>query len=349
MARERPVPAWTVLADVLLRKAALVARVAFDHRPDPLAGLKIDDEDLEKLLTELPGFAIADHSVIRAIERETGPAVEEARSQLRSVIATTSGPEISGNNTFSRIVRFARLSELETEVLALACAVERDPRRQRIVGYLNDDVSQRRLSLFTLQLLFPEHPDVGLAISPGGGLRNAALLAPTEPGVLGSVALPPPPPCSGGWPATAPGTPSCPRGRNTSGRRRGRPARSGQKLARVLKKPRWSNKSRVLMSRGHRQQHETEKTGSYLCQGVINYAAGRPPLPAWGACWPRHCPHLRRPGMRSCAKPPSNKVVSWSNSKALYPPRPASALNRPATSTGRWPAPRSYLWTAYPP
>jgi hypothetical protein len=193
LAREGPAPTWTVLADVLLRKAALVARVAFDHRPDPLAGLKIDDEDLEKLLTELPGFAIADHSVIRAIERETGPAVEEARSQLRSVIATTSGPEISGNNTFGRIVRFARLSELEAEVLALACAVERDPRRQRIVSYLNDDVSQRRLSLFTLQLLFPEHPDVGLAISPGGGLRNASLLAPTEPGVLGSVALAPSP------------------------------------------------------------------------------------------------------------------------------------------------------------
>ena len=75
----------------------------------------------------------------------------------------------------------------------MACAVELDPRRQRVVGYLNDDVSQRRLSLFTLQLLFPEQPDVGLAISPGGGLRRAALLAPAEPGVLGSVALAPSP------------------------------------------------------------------------------------------------------------------------------------------------------------
>ena len=186
-------PAWTVLADVLLRRAALVARVAFDHRPDPLAGLKIDDEDLEKLLTELPGLAIADRSLIGAIEREARPAVEQARAQLRSVITKTSSQTISGNDTFSRIVRFARLSELEIEVLALACSVELDPRRQRVVGYLNDDVSQRRLSLFTLQLLLPEHPDVGLAISPGGGLRRAALLAPAEPGVLGSVALAPSP------------------------------------------------------------------------------------------------------------------------------------------------------------
>ena len=167
--------------------------MAFDHRPDPLAGLKIDDEDLEKLLTELPGLAIADRSLIGAIEREARPAVEQARAQLRSVITKTSSQTISGNDTFSRIVRFARLSELETEVLALACSVELDPRRQRVVGYLNDDVSQRRLSLFTLQLLLPEHPDVGLAISPGGGLRRAALLAPAEPGVLGSVALAPSP------------------------------------------------------------------------------------------------------------------------------------------------------------
>jgi hypothetical protein len=193
VARDRPAPGWTVLADVLLRRAALVARVALDHRPDPLAGLKIDDEDLEKLLTELPGFAVADHSLIAAIEKEARPAVDQARVQLHAAISRSSGDEVCGDDAFCRIVRFARLSELETEVLALACAVELDPRRQRIAGYLNDDVSQRRLSLFTLQLLFPGQPDVGLAISPGGGLRRAALLAPAEPGALGSVALAPAP------------------------------------------------------------------------------------------------------------------------------------------------------------
>ena len=192
-ARESTPPAWTVLADVLLRRAALVARVAFDHRPDPLAGLKIDDEDLEKLLTELPGYAVADHSLIDAIEKEARPAVDEARVRLHAAIAESSDDEVSGNDTFCRIVRFARLSGLEAEVLALTCAVELDPRRQRVVGYLNDDVSQRRLSLFTLQLLFPGQPDVGLTISPGGGLRRAALLAPPEPGALGSVALAPSP------------------------------------------------------------------------------------------------------------------------------------------------------------
>ena len=181
-------PSWAVLADVLLRRAALVVRVAFDHRPDPLAGLKVDDEDLEKLLTELPGLAVADQSVIAAIERETRPAVDAARAQLQADVSSISGPD-----AFCRLVRFARLSDLETEVLALSCAIEVDPRRQRVVGYLNDDVGQRRLTLFTLQVLFPERPGVALAVSPGSGLRRAALLAPLEAGPLGTVSLAPSP------------------------------------------------------------------------------------------------------------------------------------------------------------
>jgi hypothetical protein len=180
-----------VLADVLLRRAALVVRVAFDHRPDPLAGLKVDDEDLEQLLTELPGLAVTDQSVIAAIERETKPAVEAARAGLRDDLSGL--PGASGTDSFCRVVRFARLSELETEVLALCCAIEVDPRRQRVVGYLNDDVGQRRLTLFTVQLLFPEYAEVALAVGPGSGLRRAALLAPLEAGPLGTVALAPSP------------------------------------------------------------------------------------------------------------------------------------------------------------
>ena len=95
-----------MLADVLLRRAALVVRVAFDHRPDPLAGLKIDDEDLEKLLTELPGLAVADHSVIGALEREARVPQSSKRAPSYAVLlskllltrfpATTRSAELSG-------------------------------------------------------------------------------------------------------------------------------------------------------------------------------------------------------------------------------------------------------------
>jgi hypothetical protein len=176
-------PAWAVLADVLLNRAALVLRVAFDHRPDPLAGLKVDDEDLTRLLNELPGLAKTDMSLVRAIDAEAAASVSAARDSLRA--------EISGDGQFGRIVRFAALSEMESEVFAAACAVELDPRRQRVVGYLNDDVSQRRLSLFTLQLLFGDRPEVALAAGPGSGLRRAALLGPMDAGPIASAPITP--------------------------------------------------------------------------------------------------------------------------------------------------------------
>ncbi len=160
-----------------------MARVALDHRPEPLAGLKVDDGDLNRLLQELPGLNAPDRAVIDAIFQQARPAVEAARAQLHH--------GLSENDTFCAIVRFARLTPLEAEVFALACAVEADPRRQRLVGYLNDDVSQRRLTLFTLELLFPEHPDVVLAASPGSGLRRAALIVAGEPGPLCSAVVAP--------------------------------------------------------------------------------------------------------------------------------------------------------------
>ncbi len=298
MDRDNPAPAWTVLADVLLRRAALVARVAFDHRPDPLAGLKIDDEDLEKLLTELPGLAVADHSLIGAIERETRPAVDEARSRLHTAITQSSGDEVSGNDTFCRIVRFARLSELEAEVLALTCAVELDPRRQRVVGYLNDDVSQRRLSLFTLQLLFPGQPDVGLAISPGGGLRRAALLAPTEPGVLGSVALAPSPTVFWWLAGDRARDPELPAGCEPIG----------------------CSPSAVSFER--------DGARLFLVPGGDKLRRRQAAVASLGPYWPRPC-RLRLPvGPPSCVRSHSSKAGSWSSWTARCPPKLVTSSSR---------------------
>ena len=67
-------------------------------------------------------------------------------------------------------------------MLGLLAAVELDPRRERLVGYLNDDVTQRRLTPWTLrQVCAPEDEHV-IAVGPGGGLRRAALLAPPADG-----------------------------------------------------------------------------------------------------------------------------------------------------------------------
>src|SRR5262249_19661677 len=59
---------------------------------------------------------------------------------------------------------------------------ELDPRRERLVGYLNDDVTLRRTTPWTLLQVFAAEEGHVLAVGPGGGLRRAALLAPPADG-----------------------------------------------------------------------------------------------------------------------------------------------------------------------
>jgi AAA+ superfamily predicted ATPase len=158
-------------ADVLLQRAALIARVARDHAPDPLAGLKVDDDDLGRLLRELPGLDAGDAAAAVDIDGALAPSVDAARSDLHALLDT--------DDLFAQVVRRCRLSVIEAEVLAVLAAIELDPRRQRLVAYLNDDVGQRRLTPFSLGLLFVGREDALAAIGPGGGLRRACLL--TEP------------------------------------------------------------------------------------------------------------------------------------------------------------------------
>ena len=159
---------WTLVADVLLQRAALVARVTRDRSPDPLAGLKIDDEDVEGLLRQLPGLELVDGAAVDTVARALDIALDQAQAALIEILRT--------DGLFARLVRAAELSLTEAQVLAVICAVELDPRRQRLVGYLNDDVTQRRLTLWSLGQLFGPEVSAHLAVGPGGSLRRAALL-----------------------------------------------------------------------------------------------------------------------------------------------------------------------------
>ena len=60
-------------------------------------------------------------------------------------------------------------------MLAVVAAVELDPRRQRLVGYLNDDVTAARLTPYSLALVL-DVDDAARALGPGSGLSRAALL-----------------------------------------------------------------------------------------------------------------------------------------------------------------------------
>ncbi len=170
---------WMQLADVVLQRAALVARLARDRAPDPLAGLKVDEDDLAALLGEIPGL---EEASARADEVEEATASEVALAEKRFA------ESLAGDGRFAELARRAGLGEGDAVVLSVLCAVEADPRRQRIVGYLNDDITARRPTLWTLSQVLD--PAAALAaLSPAGALRRACLLDKVGDGPWSSGAL----------------------------------------------------------------------------------------------------------------------------------------------------------------
>jgi AAA+ superfamily predicted ATPase len=165
---------WTAFADVLLQRAALVARVARNRPPDPLAGLKLDEQDLSELLDELPGLEPVESQAVAEVEKSLVTPIARTRSAFASLM--------QGDSPLAVLARRAELTQPECEVLGLLCAVELDLRRERLVAYLNDDVTQRRLTLWTLRQVFAPDEDHLIAVGPGGGLRRAALLSPPADG-----------------------------------------------------------------------------------------------------------------------------------------------------------------------
>ena len=96
-------------------------------------------------------------------------------------------------DAFCRLVRFARLSDLETEVLALSCAIEVDPRRQRVVGYLERRRGATEADAVHVAGAVPRAPGSSARRQPrerpeAGGPSGAA-----GGGPLGTVSLAPSP------------------------------------------------------------------------------------------------------------------------------------------------------------
>jgi hypothetical protein len=157
-----PAAIWTELPDVLLRAAALAAREG-GRQADPLAGVVLTDESVDRLLSLEAG---------RSADLSADADVDLARKRFRAALEAPS--------TFSQLVQAAQLDEDEAEIFALCCAVEADADRQRLVAYCNDDVTLRRPTLALLDELFgPGHPGAD-ALSPEGGLRRARLVQLTE-------------------------------------------------------------------------------------------------------------------------------------------------------------------------
>jgi hypothetical protein len=136
-----------------------VAASSAGRSPDSLAGLRILDTAAAAIVSELGAptlEAVSDGDALVAAARERFEA------------------SLAGDDIFARMVRRTELDQLPAEVLALACAVELDSRRQRLVAFLQDDVTKPRLTLQLVALLWGE---AGVrAIGEDEGLRRCALV-----------------------------------------------------------------------------------------------------------------------------------------------------------------------------
>ena len=162
---------WTAYADALLQRAALITRVAQDHLPDPLRGIKIDDDEIDGLLRELPGLRAGEPTMDADLATVLEARTDAAREAFCAALCEPSA--------LVDVVANADLSGVEVEVFAVLAAVEADPRRQRLVAYLNDDATLRWLTPFSLRMLFGDE-DAVVAVGPGGRLTRAGLLAPAR-------------------------------------------------------------------------------------------------------------------------------------------------------------------------
>ncbi len=159
-------PTWTALPDALLEREARLAQAA-GTAADPLAGLVVRDEAVDRLV----GAPVDTISVDAIVDKFAGVLDATQQEFLEA---------LDGATTFAQIVRHAALSVEEAQVFALCCAVELEPRRQRLVGYLQDDITQRRPTLHLLTRLFGSEHAGPMTVASDSRLRRAALVDVAE-------------------------------------------------------------------------------------------------------------------------------------------------------------------------
>jgi len=175
---------WEIFANGVLQAEAVLRRMS-GGPPNDLAGLVIGDAEIDRILDELPGLDGPPAEQVDTVRSDLMAHLVPLRDAFRKSLAQPSA--------FTTTVRRAKLTPDEAEVLALLTTVELGPAQQRLVAYVQDDVSATRVWLSTLERLFPaEH--AGLAsLADGARLRRAGLVTVAEDGPWGTrgASIPP--------------------------------------------------------------------------------------------------------------------------------------------------------------
>jgi AAA+ superfamily predicted ATPase len=163
--------AWNELPDLLLAREAVALRSRRGVPADALVGLRVRHDEVEQLLVEFSGGTVIeggpepDEALVAAFDER----IREARASFEDALATH--PVL-----YALGVRLG-LELGQAELLAFLCAVDLEPRRQRLLAYVQDDAAAVRPRLHTIARLFgTDHPALD-ALAPDGPLVTSCVVS----------------------------------------------------------------------------------------------------------------------------------------------------------------------------
>ena len=166
-------PIWQRYADAVLVREAALCRVVSGVPPRDDAGLFVGDDEIDALLRGLPGLDGPAADVVGRIHAVLDPALQLGERALAGWLRR-------GDDALAEVARSCRLDEIAARVLALVCAVELDPQRQRTVAYVQDSVQLPRITLAGLRRLLGD--DGVRAVAPGAPLVRLGAVTVTDHG-----------------------------------------------------------------------------------------------------------------------------------------------------------------------
>lgn len=138
---------WRRLADLLIQREALIARVRRGSAPE-LVAVQARGPEVDRLVESLL-LSDSDSGAGRGVDvaRER---IDQIRSSFDPPLATARAAladDLAGHDVFAILAANAGLDEISAELFGLVCAIETEPVHQRLIGWLQDDASARRATL----------------------------------------------------------------------------------------------------------------------------------------------------------------------------------------------------------
>ncbi|MEX2445863.1 MAG: ATP-binding protein [Dehalococcoidia bacterium] len=162
----RQAEAWELFATGLLQVEAVLRRVS-GVPPRDLAGVVIDDAEVDRILRALPGLDGPGPDELDATREDLTSRLDILRAQFRVSLAARE------DSPFVTLAYRAGLTADEAEVFALLAAIEVEPSRQRLLAYVQDHAGATRPWLATVDAMFPA-PHAGVrALGPSSHLARA--------------------------------------------------------------------------------------------------------------------------------------------------------------------------------